>query len=167
MGHLAKSYTSILKGKGEGYTIYFHSIGECRFVQKDMLKVFEYIFNHCNMENKRKIELTKTEKRDLIYITGKRLGNIRDRIIYPLENLGLIQFNKGEWTVELAAPLSLRNNPYLILTKLERLFFNYISSNHTTNDKNFLKFRELVKRELSIEYVQGMIGHTSPPLHLY
>ncbi|KAB2425451.1 MULTISPECIES: hypothetical protein [Bacillus cereus group] len=164
MANLAKGYTNILKGKGEGYTIYFHSIGECRFVQNDMIKVYEYIFNFCNMENTRKIELSKTEKRDLIYITGKRLGNIRDRIIYPLENLGFIHFNKGEWTIELADPLSLRNNPYLLLTKLERLFFKYISSKHTTNDSNLLQLRELVKNELTLEQIQVMIGNkTSSP----
>ncbi|MGG0480448.1 hypothetical protein ABE039_20770 [Priestia megaterium] len=157
MGKFTKSYTDYLKGKGEGFTLYFHSIGECRFIKGDMLKVFEYIFNLCNMTGSRKIRLNKPEKRELIYITGQKLGNIRDRVIYPLENLGLIKFYRGEWCIELASSPSLRHNPYLILTKLERQIFKFYSTKPGISDIKLLCFRDSIKRNLSLKDVNSTV----------
>ncbi|MEG8975255.1 hypothetical protein U8Y98_00775 [Priestia megaterium] len=157
MNNLTKEYTNVLKGKGEGFTLYFHSIGECRFIKGDMVKVFEYIFNTCNIAQRNKVQITKIEKRDLIYITGQKLGNIRDRIIYPLEKLGLIKFFKKEWNIELASSLSMRTNPYLMLTKLERKFFRYIAGKNIVNDQKILLFRDLIKKELTLESIDSFI----------
>ncbi|PFP17752.1 hypothetical protein COJ92_16030 [Priestia megaterium] len=165
MSNFTTSYTKVLKGTSEGFTLYFHSIGECRFVKGNMLKVFEYIFNHCNMNKSRKIQFTKIEKRELMYITGQKLGNVRDRIIYPLEKLGLIKFYKGEWCIELASSPSLRSNPYLLLTKLERQIFKYYSSKPGTSDNSLLQFLDIIKKQLSLNNIEPLVNRlfNSPP----